>query len=135
MKQAQAACVLAMVLFLAACTGHTPVGATGADKPPDSGGSKTPISANCTCDEFPFPQACKSTCEVAETTIESVNLKEQTATVTIHRGANMERKTIALSALPPGQPVERGARFTTLFKKDVAAPSNPRIVRFTRVVK
>jgi hypothetical protein len=53
--------------------------------------------------------------------------------VTIRRGAQTEQKTIALNKLPTGQPLNRGANFRLLFKKDEAAPNNPRIVRFQKV--
>ena len=88
--------------------------------------------ATCACDEFPFPQACKSTCEVGETIIQSVNAKDHTASVTIRRGTQSQFKTVPLSALPQDRHLQTGERFTTYFKINTETPDNPHIAGFAK---
>lgn len=122
MNQAKVACLCVLLL---------PLGACGPNPGPSPGDSVVqPVSETCTCEEFPFPAACKTQCDVGEAVVESVNMKERTAVITVHRGAETQQKTVPLSSF--SAPVEKGATFTTLFKKETSAPGNPRIVRFTK---
>jgi hypothetical protein len=120
MKKAVIGVPISLCLLLSACWN----GGTGTE-------TKTTTDQNCACDQFPFPAACSSKCEVGEATIESVNV-----TVAVRNGTQTELRTIPLSKLPAGQAAEKGAIFRTLLKKDMASPGNAsKIVRLTEPTK
>jgi hypothetical protein len=130
MKKVLSACFL--ILLLSGCGNHTPASDSGQGSNKTTGSNP---SLNCPCDEFPFPEACKSKCEVGEAVVDSVDVAKRVATVTIRRGGQTELKTIPFSALPISQPVEKGASFRTLFKTDASMPNSHSIVRFTMPAK
>jgi hypothetical protein len=134
MKTSFATSALLLALGLGACSNSDP-------KPVKEPVTEvTPVTSTeadntCSCDQFPFPKACASKCEAQETVIQSVNTADKTAVVQIQKAGATVNETVALSSLPHDLPVEKGASFTALSKKDLADPAKSRIVAFTKKLK
>ena len=97
----------------------------------NSGGNNVKIPpVSCSCEQFPYPTGCESSCEVGDAKIESVDAKARTAVVTIQHGTQTIHRTIELSRLPNGVPALPGTKFTALFKKNAVQPENAQIVGF-----
>ena len=127
MKQAKVPGLLILLLPLAASTDCGPAPVTN-----NGGGNGKTGSENCTCEEYPFSGPCKSFCVASQAVVESVDTRTGTAVVTLKRDGEMERRTVSLGSFPPALHVEKGARFTTLLKKEASGPKSARIVGFTK---
>ena len=86
----------------------------------------------CSCDDYPFPKACESQCERAEVLVTSLSPDKRTAFVSIEHNGAVQNTSIPASKLPAAVP---GSKFTTLLKKNPAAPLNSQIVRFVPLQK
>src|ERR1700753_582716 len=92
---------LPLALTLAGCNWFHPSPAPditkkGTGTQADSGKNDPPPTP-CTCDAYPYPPACTSSCDVAEAKIVSIDPQAKTAVVTIQHGAQVVQRTIELS--------------------------------------
>jgi hypothetical protein len=133
MNKTLIACAVLLTLSFGACSSNpSPGGQTTTETDPAIPGA---ASDACSCDQFPFPKACASKCEAEESVIKSVNLKNDTAVVQLQKSGVTVNETVALKSLPASEPIQEGARFTALSKKDTVDPAKSRIVAFTKIAK
>jgi hypothetical protein len=115
--------IVLLAVLLSACGPKSNDGA----KSSTATGKPLPVTQTCSCDTYPFPNNCATECEKVELVVTSLSPDKQTAFVTVEKNGAAQKISVPASRLPGAVP---GKSFTTLVKKNPAAPENPNIVRF-----